>query len=63
MDWNGADLASFIDLEIAAGNVFRLQALIILQEGTDWQGIDNLRQQYAEPPVIAIENCALNEET
>jgi len=63
MDWNGADLANFIDLEIAAGNVFCLQALIILQEGTDWQGIDSLRQQYAEPPLIAIENCVLNEGT
>ena len=63
MDWNGADLANFIDLEITAGNVFRLQALIVLQEGMDWQGIDRLRRQYADPPVIAIESCTLNEET
>jgi len=63
MDWNGENLANFIDLEIRAGNIFRLETLIVLKEGTDWRGIDRLRRQYADPPIIAIESCTLSEET
>ncbi len=54
MNWDASDLRSVVDREILAGNVFHLEALVALKDGSGWEGIDELRRQYASPPTVTI---------
>jgi hypothetical protein len=60
VDWNGTDIRHMANREILAGNIFHLDALLVLKDGTGWEGIDELRKQYAAPPVIEIERWTIS---
>lgn len=53
--WEADGLRGLIDREIMAGNVYRLDCMLVMQAGQSWEGIDALRRQYSRPPTVCIQ--------